>query len=445
MRDWIILVIILGSAPLCLFNPYLGVLMWSWIAYFNPHRYGWGVAYDFPVAIVIAVPTLIGTLFARNKNRQILTRETILLLLLWFWFAFTMFYATQVPAFSGHIVTGMQQLTGVSKILLMTIPTILLVNSKQRLKYLLLITGLSLGVRALFGAIFGVQTAGEFRVYGPPDTFIEDNNAFALALNMALPILFFFAQKEKNTLLRRTLYAIFGCTIVSVILTYSRGGLVGLGVVLACIAFKARRVLLGIFMLFAIGLVVISYAPEKWIARMGGFLGGQVDDSAQQRLIAWGFAWRFVHDYPITGGGFDTSPDAQLFQRYAPEALPGGFAATGPHSIYFQILGNHGFVGLALFLALLGSSWLTLRRIRKRSRGIPSADWLVSYSHMMEASILAYMSSGAFLGFAYFDLFFQIIACVIVLKILHRHEVLAFNSAGIEPALRDSTGELVTA
>ena len=38
MRDVLILGIILGSLPLCFFRPYFGVLMWTWIAYFNPHR-----------------------------------------------------------------------------------------------------------------------------------------------------------------------------------------------------------------------------------------------------------------------------------------------------------------------------------------------------------------------------------------------------------------------
>src|SRR5258708_28905516 len=117
MRDFVILAIILGSVPICLFNPYYGVLMWSWVAFFNPHRYAWGIAYDFPVAQVIAVPTLLGTLFARKLNRHFLTRETVLLLLLWFWFCFTMFRATQVPAFAGHLVTGMEQFKQLSKIL----------------------------------------------------------------------------------------------------------------------------------------------------------------------------------------------------------------------------------------------------------------------------------------------------------------------------------------
>jgi len=198
-------------------------------------------------------------------------------------------------------------------------------------------------------------------------------------------------------------------------------------------------------MLLAVGLVVFSYAPEKWMTRMSGFLGGDVDSSAQQRLIAWRTAWNFVQDYPITGGGFDTSPDPYIFQRYAPKALPGGFASTGAHSIYFQVLGNHGFVGLGLFLSLVGSSWFSLRGLRKRAPGPSSAPWVVCYSHMMETSLLAFMMSGAFLGFAYFDLYFQVIACIIVLKILHRRDFLATALAGAGTALHDSANELANA
>src|SRR6266851_6447510 len=245
MRDLIILAFILGSVPVCLFNPYYGVLMWTWIAYFNPHRYAWGIAYDFPVAQMIAVPTLLGTLFAHGMNRRLFTREAILLVLLWLWFCFTMFHAAQVPAFAGHIADGMEQFKQVNKILLMTIPTILLVSSKERLKRLLLLIAFSFGVRATFGAMFVFQTSGEYRVYGPADSFIADNNSFALALNMVLPMIFFLARDEQNRWLRRALYFVFGCSIVCVISTYSRGGFLGLAVVLAAIAIKTRRKVLG--------------------------------------------------------------------------------------------------------------------------------------------------------------------------------------------------------
>jgi len=64
---------------------------------------------------------------------------------------------------------------------------------------------------------------------------------------------------------------------------------------------------------------------------------------------------------------------------------------------------------------------------------------------MMEASLLAYMVSGAFLGLAYFDLYFELIALVIVIRILHRRDVLAASTARIRTDLEGPVGELVKA
>ena len=57
MRDLIVLAIVFLSVPIALFRPYYGVLVWVWIAYFNPHRFTWTYAYNFPVAMTIAIPT----------------------------------------------------------------------------------------------------------------------------------------------------------------------------------------------------------------------------------------------------------------------------------------------------------------------------------------------------------------------------------------------------
>src|SRR5512146_1051387 len=166
--------------------------MWTWIAYFNPHRYAWtSTVYNFPVAMVVAVPTLAGMLFVRKFNRNIVTRESVLILALWVWMCVTLVYAFQVPLFSGHLQDGTSQLIEVTKILLMTFATMLLVNSNERLRQLVLVIALSLAARAVWTAIFGIRTGGEFRVYGPHDSFLEDNNDFALALNMILPLLYF--------------------------------------------------------------------------------------------------------------------------------------------------------------------------------------------------------------------------------------------------------------
>jgi putative inorganic carbon (hco3(-)) transporter len=417
MRDIFVLAIIFGSVPLCFLNPYFGILMWNWVAIFNPHRFTYGFAYNFPVAYVVALPTIAGTIFTRKINRNFLTRETTLLILLWVWFAATMFYASTVPEFSQHIEPGTTQLIRVSKVLLVTFLTILLVTSRERLRNLFLVVGLSIGVLAIKGALFGLRTGGENRVWGPPESFLADNNDLALATNMALPLIFFLAVEEKRRWLKILLRIAFVCGIGSVLLSYSRGGLLGLVVVLAAVAMMSRHKVLTAAFVAICALLVFSYAPGKWMDRMTGLYHGDIDRSAEGRLNAWKFAIVLTSHYPITGGGFETfTPD--LFQRYTPWLF---FA--GPHSIYFQTLGEQGYVGLALFLGLLASCWFSLWRLSKQAKLVPSLRWVWPYAYMLRASLLAYMVSGAFLPRAYFDFFYTLVACVIVTKLICEREL----------------------
>jgi probable O-glycosylation ligase (exosortase A-associated) len=265
--------------------------------------------------------------------------------------------------------------------------------------------------------LFGARTGGENRVWGPPESFLADNNDLALATNMALPILFFLAAEEKRRWLKLLLRIAFVCGIFSVLLSYSRGGLLGLVLVLTALALTSRhKILTGAFILIC-AVLVFSYAPGKWMERMGGAYHGDIDRSARGRLNAWEFAIVLTQHYPLTGGGFETfTPD--LFQRYTPDLF---FA--GPHSIYFQTLGEQGYVGLLLFLGLLMSCWVSLWRMARQANRMPSLRWAGLYAYMLGASLLAYMVSGAFLPRAYFDFFYTLVATLIIAKVICQREI----------------------
>jgi putative inorganic carbon (hco3(-)) transporter len=437
MRGILLLLIIFGSVPVCLVSPYYGVIMWYWISYFNPHRFTYGFTYNLPVAFLIAVPTLLGLLFTKKSVRSLLAVESLLLFSLWAWYTVTYLHAQTVPLFAANMADAEYEISHMSKILLMTFVMILVLTTKDRLRNVLLVSAGSLGLLALRGTLFGMRTSGESRVWGPPDSFLSDNNGFALALNVCLPLLFFLARDEKRRWLRYFLYGLFLCGVVSVVLTYSRGGLVGLGVVLTAITLRSRHKVLGSALLVGAALLVIAFAPGAWMERMDRFMKGDLDQTANQRLVAWGTAWRFSKDYPLMGGGFNVLPNPNVFLRYEPRPLPGDLVSCGPHSIYFQLLADQGYIGLGLFLALVGSCFWTLFSLRRKVRYVPSAAWIVSYSAMLEIGLLAFMISGAFLGFVYLDLIYQIIGTVVVLKVLFRQEVAAQRAR--EPEIRRSS------
>lgn len=441
MRDLLLLLIIAISIPISFFRPYYGILIWTWITFFNPHRFMWGFMYNFPVALVIAVPTLIGCLFTSSINKRFLKWETLLLIVLWIWFCVTYLHAMQVPLFQEHLDDAKREMIRVSKVLLITFTMILLVTSQKKFKNLVIVTAMSFGVLAIKGAIFGFRTGGESRVWGPPDSFIADNNSFGLAVNMSLPMLFFLARDEQRRFYRWLYYLAFACGVLSVVLTYSRGGLLGLAAVLFAITMRSRYKVLSGFLAAVAILAVLTFASPQWMERMGGLARGDVDNSGRQRLVAWQTSWNFAMDYPITGGSFNALPNVSLFQRYQSEPLPLGYLSTAPHSIYFQMLEEQGFVGLGIYFVLVGSCWVSLAGLRRKAQRSPSTRWIVSYALMIQVSLLGFLVSGAFLGLANFDLFYQLVAMVVLLKMLYHADAPVAAPAPVEDSEPIAMGE----
>jgi len=97
-----------------------------------------------------------------------------------------------------------------------------------------------------------------------------------------------------------------------------------------------------------------------------------------------------------------------------------------------------------LFLLLLGNSFISLQAIRRQARSFPPIQWMISYSLMLEIGLLAFAISGAFLELANFDLFYQLVASVAILKILQREALLA-SQAQAEAGSQLTSGGLIGA
>ena len=129
------------------------------------------------------------------------------------------------------------------------------------------------------------------------------------------------------------------------------------------------------------------------------------------RINAWWFAYEVALDRPLVGGGFRTFT-RDLFVQYAPAP----FDWHDAHSIYFEVLGEQGFVGLALFL-MLGFMSLRLGTwIIRHARNHPDLRWATDLGAMLQVSLIGYAVGGAFLGLAYFDLYYHLVVLIILVK-----------------------------
>mgnify|MGYP000398034823 FL=1 len=234
LRDLLVTAIVLGSLPFCFARPWIGVVMWYWIAYMNPHRLAWGFAYDFPFAQLVAIATLGGLLFTRDRRPLPMTRETSLLLILW-----TLFTLSTI--FALYPTEAWDMWEKVSKILLFTVLTIVLCQERERLRVLMLTIALSLGFYAVKGAIFALRTGGVHRVQYPSATSMGGNTGLGLALDMALAMFFFLAREETRPWLRRVLQVMGVLAVPSILFSYSRGAVLGFGAVLLALGLRSRR------------------------------------------------------------------------------------------------------------------------------------------------------------------------------------------------------------
>lgn len=411
MRDAIVLAMVFGSIPYIMKQPWIGILMWSWISYMAPHRLTWGLAYNFPVAAVVGGTLLVSMVVSKEKLR--LPKHPLLFvwILLIVWFNVTTIFALNP---TGAYVEWNRSM----KIQLVTFCTMMLITTRERILALVGVIAFSIGFFGVKGGIFAVLTGLQFRVGGPPDTYIAGNNEIGFALLMIVPLLRYGALQLEKKWQQLGVYAVMLLCIVSTFSTYSRGALLAMIAMGGMLVLKSRQkgvlVLLGILSLPAI----IAMLPEQWFGRMSTIHTYQEDESAMGRINAWHFAWNLALDRPLTGGGFNSFTPS-LFVKYAPN--PTDFHAS--HSIYFQMIGDQGFVGLGLFLTLFVGCYVVCGRIAKRTKGYPALKWAMDLAAMLQVSLVCYAVGGAFLSLAYFDLPYHLASLSLVLAAIVDREL----------------------
>jgi len=405
MRDLLIALIVFGSIPFILVRPYLGLLMWSWLGYMNPYRLAYGFAYNFPWVEIIAIVTLISLVFSKESKKILLSSISILLFLFLLWTGVTSIFAVE----SASAWLAWQEF---AKIQVMVFMTLILVNTRQRMHWLVWVIVISLGFYGLKGGIFTLLKGGNYHVYGPPGSFIADNNDLALALCMTLPLMRYLQFQASRKAVRVAFGLAMILTGVAVLGTYSRGGMIALAVVSVALFLKSRRRLAIVTVVVLLGFTAIHFMPAQWIERMNTLQHPEQTDTGETRIQSWQFAINVALHRPIVGGGFGVSESVVWWKRFGPE----GTIKRAVHSIYFRVLGEQGFLGLILFIALLVASWVSCNRVRKKTRHSTEQKWAHDLASMLQVSVVAYAIAGAFLPMTYFDLTYQLLAVCALLE-----------------------------
>ncbi len=394
MRDIVVFIFFIGCIGAAIWRPWLGVLALAVFSYMNPHSYTWTFMRTIPAYQIIFITCVIS--FFTTQDRQPLPKDwrIPMFFTLWIYFFLTTLNA-KVPEFAWP------KLVEVSKIYAPFLLTLLLINTREKLYYLIITIAASIGILATKGGVWALGTGFAHRVYGPEGTQFYENNAFAIAVLMNVPLLVLWLRETKDKRIHYALMVAVPFSLLAAISSWSRGALLTLGVLMLTLLWHSRRKYLVLPLLAAGTMYMLANLPEEWFARMHTIETYEQDASAMARLRAWsdGFDWALSH--PFGGSGFEG-------WRYV--------TISDWHSSYIEIMAEHGFIAFSMWFSLLIGTIISLTRLARKAGNRPDLSWIRNYSYMLRASLIAYMAGTLFLGLSYWDIFYHIVFISVLTK-----------------------------
>jgi putative inorganic carbon (HCO3(-)) transporter len=403
MRDALIFIVVFGSVPFIFKRPAIGVMIFAWLSLMNPHRLTYGSAHDFPFAAVVCSVVLLSLLISKEPKSLPLTPVTVTLLVFAAWMTLSSFFALEPDLV-------WREWSRVMKTYAMIFVSMVALRSERDIKQMVWVVGLSIGFYGVKGGVFTILSGGSSHVFGPDDSYIADNNALALALITVTPLLWYQTMQATHKYLKLAMYAVVALTVVAAAGSYSRGAVIAGAAMLGFLWLKSRTKVRTGLALLLVAPMIYMVMPAQWFGRMETIDNYAVDASALGRINAWGFALRIAKDN-LLGGGYNVfSP--RMFTLFAPDP----FNHHAAHSIYFQVLGEHGFFGLLLFILFMVFVWRCGTRIIRTCKNQPELKWASDLASMCQVSLIGYLVGGSFLTMAYYDLVYYIAAILVVLE-----------------------------
>jgi len=438
MRDVALTTVVALLLLMVFKHPVLGAYVWAWLSLMNPHKLTYGFAFNLPFAQATAVVTLLALLFTRKRQPLPINSMVVVQMLLLGWMTLTSFFAF-APA-----EEVLDRWLFVFKINVMLWVTWMLVCDPKQLRVLVWVVTLSVAFFGIKGGVWTVLTGGGGRVWGPPGGMLQDNNALAVGLVVLMPMLYYLRQTETQAWLRLGLAAAMVACAFSILGSQSRGALLGLLAMAFFLGLKSKYPIRTSLALLVLGAVVIGFMPDTWTSRMDTMQTYQDSSSAMSRIWTWHTLWNAAVDRPFVGAGF-LADSPEIFARYAPvdeiyrPFLGRVFVA---HSIYFQMLGEHGFVGLGLFVLLGLLTWRTAARVARQARDDETlGSWLPLLMRMVQVSLVGFGAGGAFLSLAYVDLPYMIMGFVVLSDALVKRR-LRQGSAAATTSMADAAARV---
>jgi putative inorganic carbon (HCO3(-)) transporter len=406
MRDIALSLAILVALGFTILDPFAGVLLWTWFTLQNPHEEAYGFSKSIPLNFIIAIVT-IGAWLLSGERKLPPGRFLIWAMVIFIaWTTFNSFFAFS-PGWSWPFWDRTW------KIFALALIVATLATNRVRIHAVIWTIVLSLFYYGVKGGIFTLVTGGNFHVEGPEHSIIGDNNQLALALLMSLPLANYLRTQTANKYLSWGLLAGMGFTLISVVGSYSRGAIVALGALAIFGWLRSRRKILYLVLAGAFAFSTTIFMPQAFWDRVNTIQSSSTQDDASVhgRLVAWQVAYKYANDHFPFGAGFYGPQLPGIFNSYFPEEEP-----HAAHSIYFQVLGEHGYIGLIIYIMIIVGAFWSSAQVMRAARGREEYAWAGTLALMIQMSLVAFCVGGAALSMAYYDMFVLGVALLVPLR-----------------------------
>ena len=438
MRDLVFVGFLLAFLGLGFRRPFVLVLAYVYIDIIAPQRLTYFLLNSVPVSMIAVALAVGGWALADAKahSRFAPRQMMIVVLLAYCWI-------TTVNA--DFPKEALDKWDWVWKCLAFAAFLPLTLRTRLRIESLLLVMILSAGSIIIVG---GIKTLASGGGYGELDLMVTNNSGLyegstistvAIAI---IPLLFWLMKhgtifppdwRVKTFGIALT----FSCLLIPVG-TSTRTGLLCIGLVALLSLRNAKRKILYLTMLGVAGLVAIPFLPATFTERMNTIKTYQADESAATRLAVWKWTIEYAKTHPF-GGGFEayrgnhirydikkTDGAASTSSGVGTGAAPAAAApppvtdtltndkARAYHSAYFEMLGEQGYAGLALWLAISVIGLFRMEVLRRRYRD-PAGEfaWAGSLAAALQTAHLVYLLGAAFIAIAFQPFVYMLIGAQI--------------------------------
>lgn len=404
-------------------RPFVFVLAYCYVDIVAPQRLSYFMLNAVPISLICVGLAVMGWIVADDKRDTRVAPRQILLLMLLMWAGYTTWNA-DFPA------EALSKWGWVWKALAFAIFLPLTLRTKLRIEALCLTMVLCASSIIVVG---GIKTAASGGGYGALNLMVDNNSGLyegsiisTVAITI-IPVILWLAKY--GTIFkpdwRVRIYAaalIFACALIP-IGTQARTGLICIAMLAVLMLRTVKYRMLYLAMMGVLALVAIPLLPSSYTQRMDTIKTYQADSSASTRLAVWAWTWEYVQRNPM-GGGFEAYRQNKLrinrvetqgdANNQRTEQVEDFDESRAYHSSYFEMLGEQGFPGLAMWLLLNIGGIVRMEVLRRRYMKAGGDDaWISPLATALQHANIIYMVGSLFVGIAFQPFIFMLVGCQI--------------------------------